>query len=102
MAQAKRTMTEVTRTVKVTENVPTITLVLTLDEAQTLWYISQKIGGDPVYSRRAHMDAIDSALEDARAHVGVDDDEDGSDGFAVDQPNRAIYFKHTATKFSAT
>lgn len=41
-----------------------ITLELTLEEARTLLYITNQVGGPPE-GRRGHMDAIGSALRSA-------------------------------------
>ena len=42
-----------------------VTLTLTVEEARTLLYVCNNIGGEPNKSARAYIDAIGSALMDA-------------------------------------
>lgn len=51
------------------KKVPTVTLQLTEEEAETLLLISAKIGGNPTRSRRRHVDSIGKAL---KGHFGYD------------------------------
>lgn len=72
MATAKRTSDTKTVTkmveTKIHETVPTITLVLTPDEALTLGLVLSAVGGSPTKSRREHADNVHRALRGA----GVD------------------------------
>ena len=61
-----------------------IMLELSIEEAETLKGITDRIGG-PLYGRRSHMNAVGRALYDAGVRGTIDDDE-------VEQKNRAIYF----------
>ena len=62
-----------------------IMLELSIEEAETLKGITNRIGG-PLKGRRSHMDAIALALYDAGVRGNIAEGE-------VDQKNRAIYFK---------
>lgn len=55
----------VQKTITVEERVPTITLTLSTDEAETLRAILCRISGSPDSSPREHTDFIDEALRDA-------------------------------------
>lgn len=82
MAQAKHTPA-VTRT-EVVEVIPaTITLHLSIEEAQALLAVCKRIGGSSAFTRRKHFDSIQSAL----CSVGIS--ESSSD---FDPKLRAIYF----------
>ena len=61
-----------------------ITLELSIEEAETLKGITDRIGG-PLTGRRSHMTAVHRALYDAGVRGNIWDDE-------VEQSNRAIYF----------
>ena len=61
-----------------------IMLELSIEEAETLKGITDRIGG-PGYGRRSHMNAVGRALYDAGVRGTIEDDE-------VEQKNRAIYF----------
>lgn len=60
MATAEKTTKEVTKTVTVDETI--IELDLSLEEATTLFTITQNIGGSDTSSRRKHMTRIQNAL----------------------------------------
>lgn len=66
---ASATKTYVTRTarktVEVQEQVPTVTLVLSADEAETLAAIAYRTAGSPDTSPRKHVDAVGDALREA-------------------------------------
>ena len=61
-----------------------IMLELSIEEAETLMGITDRIGG-PLKGRRSHMGAISWALYDAGVRGTIEDSE-------VEQQNRAIYF----------
>ena len=61
-----------------------ITLELSIEEAETLKGITDRIGG-PLTGRRSHIGAISCALYDAGVRGAIEDSE-------VEQQNRAIYF----------
>ena len=61
-----------------------IMLELSIEEAETLKGITDRIGG-PFKGRRSHMSAIALALYDAGVRGTIEDSE-------VEQQNRAIYF----------
>lgn len=44
---------------------PTITMELTIEEAQALTDVLASVGGNPLASRRRHTDAVYEALTDA-------------------------------------
>ena len=64
MATAKKT---VIPPVPVVENF-TVTLELSKEEAETILSILQKVGGDPVLSRRKHAQAVERALNAVVVH----------------------------------
>ena len=61
-----------------------IMLELSIEEAETLKGITDRIGG-PVDGRRSHMNAVGRALYNAGVRGTIEDDE-------VEQKNRAICF----------
>ena len=62
-----------------------ITLELSIEEAETLKGITDRIGG-PLKGRRSHMEAISSALYFAGVRCSIGDSE-------VEQSNRTLYFR---------
>lgn len=65
MATAAATYETKTKIVTVEERVPTVTLVLSKDEAETLAAITYRTAGDPRNSPREKVEAIGVALRDA-------------------------------------
>lgn len=68
MADAERRETTREVTTAVTES--RVVLTLSPGEAETLLAVTRAIGGDPEMSRRAHTDAIGSALRNAGVFDG--------------------------------
>lgn len=93
MAEATRTIRDKVITTIVPETV--IMLTLTGEEAATLRWITQSIGGDPTFSRRAHADNIGRALLDAGL-TWVEGDEPG---MALEVGRCALYFRKTETNY---
>lgn len=60
MASATETFSVIE--VKVEKQVPTVTLVLTPDEAQALIEVAHRVGGSPSKSPRGHVDQVNKAL----------------------------------------
>lgn len=56
---------QVKKVINVTENIPTYTLTLTADEAETLAAIAYRTGGDPDTSPRKHVASVGAALSAA-------------------------------------
>ena len=65
-----------------------IMLELSIEEAETLMGITNRIGGS-LKGRRSHMTAVRLALYDAGVRGNIGDDE-------LEQANRAIYFTSVA------
>lgn len=61
-----------------------LTIKLTPDEAYTLRIILDRVGGDPVKSRRGHADSINNQLVDAGVEYCND--------LEITQPGDAIWF----------
>lgn len=70
-----------------------ITLELTLEEARTLLYITNQVGGPPE-GRRGHMDAIGSALSSAGVSAPVSGDSDSPADFKLVCNLAAVYFEN--------
>ena len=78
MANAKLTTRTVSKPVEVDE----VTLILSVEEAKTLRFIMERVGGDPKDTPRSHADAISMSL------AGVVDRPD----FYTTKGHSAIYF----------
>lgn len=63
----------ITRTETVVVVPETVTLTLTMNEAQTIADIFAKVGGSPDGSRRGYVEAVSDALLDAGVRWGEDD-----------------------------
>lgn len=85
MAEAKRSKAVVRKVVEVEEHF--VDLRLSIEEAQFIYNVMNRIGGNQTKSRRRHADNIYNAL------VAVTPGRPWADKDDIDENNNSIYFK---------